>query len=167
MKFIFIFLILNLIAVSSQAKIRLRKVKEAPKTCGIMKEELFLSRPEKKIFGTEKNSIVINHQISLIGDLGQKQCVWSAEQFLILGDLKKISFYIDEYKNLLFAYAKSVSINQKSVEQKINSNQKFIQQVQINIDRCQFDEMKTLTAVHFPKCDPPKKHKKIRRKKTA
>ena len=137
---------------SEAGRIRLRKVKDAPKTCTIMKEDSTLSRTNKKILGTEKNSIIIDDQITLVGDLGQKQCVWPGEKFLPLGELKKINFYIDEYKNLMVAYHK---------------NESSTQQVQIHIDGCQIDEFKTLSQVSLPKCDPPKKIRKSKRKKVA
>lgn len=153
MRFTFIIIIL-LVSIFSPAKIRLRKVKDAPKTCSIMKEETSLSRMNKKIFGTEKNSVVIEDNVSLVGDLGHKLCEWPPEKFSPIGDLKNISFYINEYKNFIIAFQK---------------NKDSVRQVQINIDSCQFDELKTLTQVSFPKCDPPRapKNKKKIRRKTA
>ncbi len=140
---------------SEAGRIRLRKVKDAPKTCTVMKEDPTLSRADKKVLGTEKNSLIIDEQITLVGDLGQKQCIWPAEKFIQFGELKKINFYIDEYKNILVAYQKNETING------VNS----VQQIQINADNCQFDELKTLTQVNLPKCEVPRKFKKTKKTK--
>lgn len=150
MHMIALFLIL-ISCLNSEARIRLRKVKDAPRVCQIMKEEPFLSRPEKKILGTEKNSLVFDTSITLIGDLGQKQCEWPIETFSIFEEPKSAQYYIDEFKNILVAFKKMPA-------PQAGSN--IVQQLQINVDSCQISEASTLTDPSFPKCDPPKKGKK-------
>ncbi len=158
MRVLFVFFIISISFSAEAGRIRLRKVKDAPRSCGIMKEESSLTRTNKKILGTEKNSVVIDDTVSVVGDLGNKLCEWPKEKFSEIGeDAKKMSFYIDEFKNILVVY-------QKNEKQKIT--QRSIQQVQINLDNCQFDQLRTLSEVSLPKCDPPKKAKKSRKKKS-
>lgn len=145
-------------SVFLNAKIRLRKVKDAPRTCTVMKEDPLLSRANKKIFGTEKNSIVIDDGISLVGDLGHKLCSWPMASFTNLGEIKKTSFYIDEYKNILIAFQKVQAADQQV------SKQTSVRQIQINIDNCQLGELKNFTEATFPKCVPPKSKKKSKAK---
>ena len=137
-----------------QAKIRLHKVKQAALTCSQMKIENLLSRTDKKIFGTEKTSIILKDDISVVGDLGKKVCQWPAEKFAQFGDVNKLSFYIDEYKNILVPYSK---------------NENNYRLAKISLDNCNFDDEKTLSELSFPKCDKPLKKSKKRksRKKTA
>ncbi len=158
MRILFVFLILWISFFAEAGRIRLRKVKDAPRSCAIMKEETSLSRDDKKILGTEKNSIVIDETVSVIGDLGNKLCEWPKEKFSeISDDPLKMSFYIDEFKNILVVYQKNIN-EQKTFQQ-------AVQQVQINLDTCQFGQLRTLSEVSLPKCDPPKKAKKSRKKK--
>ena len=58
----------------SQARIRLRKVKDPPRTCSVMKKDELLSRPSKPIWSTERHSVVISDEITLLNDLGVKVC---------------------------------------------------------------------------------------------
>lgn len=151
MRVLFVFFIISISFSAEAGRIRLRKVKDAPRSCAVMKEESSLSRADKKILGTEKNSVVIDDTVSVVGDLGNKLCEWPKEKFSEIGeDAKKMSFYIDEFKNILVVYQKSKT---------------GLQQVQINLDNCQFDQLRTLSEVSLPKCDPPKKAKKIHKKK--
>lgn len=151
---IFILILIFISSFSTEARIRLRKVKDAPRVCQVMKEDQYLSRPEKKILGTEKNSLVFDASITLIGDLGNKQCEWPMEKFSVFEEPKTAYFYIDEFKNILVAYKKMPSKG---------SGDKIVHQLQINVDNCQISELITLTEPSIPKCDPPKKGKKKKR----
>ena len=153
MRFLFMFFIISISFSAQAGRIRLRKVKDAPRSCQLMKEESSLTRTNRKILGTEKNSVVIDDTVSVVGDLGNKLCEWPKEKFSEIGeDVKKMSFYIDEFKNILVVYQKS-------------DKQKSMQQVHINLDNCQFDQLRTLSEVSLPKCDPPKKAKKSKSRK--
>jgi hypothetical protein len=137
----------------SEARIVNRKVKEAPKTCTIMKEDIFLSRPQKIILGTLRNSIIINDEIKLVNDLGKKICEWPKEPFLAAAPVNIFEFYIDEYKNILIPYAKKET---------------GYVQFKINLSNCEFEEQKEEQSLVLPKCEPPKKKRStIKRKKTA
>jgi hypothetical protein len=149
MRFFLMSICIMFTLASEAGRIRLRKVPEAPKVCKVMKEDPLLSRRDKKILATLKNSLIINEQVSLVNDLGQKQCIWPVEKFQPLGDVRNANFYIDEYKNVLVAY------------QKVPQG---MAQVQINIDQCQFDEYKLTDEVNLPKCSPPKKIRKSKKK---
>lgn len=148
------FVILFFLSTVASAKIRLHKVKPAALTCTNMKIESSLSRADKKIYGTEKTSVILKDDISVVGDLGKKVCQWPLEKFSQFGEVNKLSFYIDEYKNILVPYAK---------------NENSYRSVKISLDNCSFEDEKTLTELNFPKCDPPTKKSKKRksRKKTA
>ncbi len=99
----------------SEARIRLRKVKEAPKTCKIMEEDDFLSRKEKKVLGTLRHSVLIEDDadeksITLVKDKGEKICQWEIAEWSAiqqnnkLPDISAFKFYIDEYKNVIYPY---------------------------------------------------------------
>lgn len=99
------FFMIVLLASVCEAKIRNRKVKEAPRSCTVMSEDHYLSRDEKKIFSTERHSLVIDEKVSLIKDKGEKICEWSLDTWNALPPLNQFSFYIDEYKEMLYPYA--------------------------------------------------------------
>lgn len=151
-----ILILIFITSIYSDARIRLRKVKDAPRVCQVMKEDQFLSRPEKKILGTEKNSLIFDGAVTLIGDLGQKQCEWPLEKFAVFQEPRNANYYIDEFKNILVAY-KKVQVE--------SSSQKIVQQLQINVENCQISNLSTLSEPSLPKCDPPKKGK--RKKKST
>lgn len=154
-------IILILIFISSNytdARIRLRKVKDAPRVCQVMKEDQYLSRPDKKILGTEKNSLIFDGAVMLIGDLGHKQCEWPLEKFAVFQEPRAANYYIDEFKNILIAF-KKVQVE--------SSNQKIVQQLQINVENCQISDLSTLSEPSLPKCDPPKKGKKKKKSTKA
>lgn len=153
-----ILILIFISSIYSDARIRLRKVKEAPRVCQVMKEDQYLSRPEKKILGTEKNSLIFDGAVTLIGDLGHKQCEWPLEKFAVFQEPRAANYYIDEFKNILIAY-KKVQIE--------NSNQKIVQQLQINVENCQISDLSTLSEPVLPKCDPPKKGKKKKKSTKA
>jgi len=163
--FLFLFFILLDISSIAQGRIRLRKVKDEPKTCTKMKVDDFLSRPEKKIFGTLRNSVVLEDDVVVIGDLGKKYCSWSLEQFnekMNLSSLNpesgemvwknQIQFYIDEYKNILVPFVKK--------------DQGYKQAV-INLSSCDFENTSYTEDLQLPKCDPPKKTSRKKKKKNS
>jgi hypothetical protein len=153
-----ILILIFISSIYSDARIRLRKVKEAPRVCQVMKEDQYLSRPEKKILGTEKNSLIFDGAVTLIGDLGHKQCEWPLEKFAVFQEPRAANYYIDEFKNVLIAY-KKVQVE--------SSNQKIVQQLQINVENCQISDLSTLSEPVLPKCDPPKKGKKKKKSTKA
>ncbi len=153
-----ILILIFISSIYSDARIRLRKVKEAPRVCQVMKEDQYLSRPEKKILGTEKNSLIFDGAVTLIGDLGHKQCEWPLDKFAVFQEPRTANYYIDEFKNVLIAY-KKVQVE--------SSNQKIVQQLQINVENCQISDLSTLSEPVLPKCDPPKKGKKKKKSTKA
>ena len=88
----------------SQARIRLRKVKDPPRTCSVMKKDELLSRPSKPIWSTERHSVVISDEITLLNDLGVKVCSWNKNLFGKTADLSQFRFYVDEYKEFIYPY---------------------------------------------------------------
>ena len=83
-----------LFSVSSEARIRLRKVKEAARTCAVMQEDKLLSRPDKKVLSTERHSLVFEDTISLVRDKGEKVCNWRVSEFDSLGAMDQFHFFI-------------------------------------------------------------------------
>ncbi len=102
-----IFFLAGLFPVSSEARIRLRKVKEAPRTCKYMTEDPLLSRSDKKVLSTERHSLVFEDSIDLVRDKGEKICQWRPSELNTLGPIENFKFYIDEYKETLFAILKN------------------------------------------------------------
>jgi len=135
-------------------RIRLRKVKDAPKTCSVMDEDHYLTRTNKRIFGTLRNSVILEDDVSVVNDLGQKVCQWSYEKLNSLGDLNKYKFYIDEYKNKLIPFSK-------------DKNQ--VRYSMIDLNDCEVGEVQTADNFDLPKCESKsKKNKKsVRRRKVA
>lgn len=129
-------------------RIRMRKVKDAPKVCSVMDEDKLLSRNSKRIYGTLRNSIILDNDISIVNDLGKKICQWPTDKWQALGDLAKYTFYIDEQRNALYPYMK-------------DSNQ--YQFVKISLDDCELGELQTTDKLELPKCEV-KKSKKSRSK---
>ena len=74
-----------------------RRVKDAPKVCAVMKEDKFLSKQKKQVFGTLKHSVVIEDNVSILNDLGKKECQWPFEKLNIYGNIDNFNYYIDEY----------------------------------------------------------------------
>lgn len=130
------------------ARIRMRKVKDAPKVCSVMDEDKLLSRNSKRIFGTLRNSIILENDISVVDDLGKKICQWPTDKWHPLGDLNKYSFYIDEQRNALYPYMKG------------NNQYQFMK---ISLDDCELGEIQTADKLELPKCES-KKSKKVRSK---
>lgn len=141
----------------------MRKVKDEPKTCSVMNLDSNLSRKNKKIFGTLKNSVVIEDSISVVGDLGKKTCSWGKEEFFQKLNLNSTTlanannkaewqFYIDEYKNVLVP---SVKIDDS------------VFQATVHLDNCAFDDVKTVEKPTYPECKRPTSKKKSSKKKTT
>lgn len=148
----------------SEAKIRLRKVKEAPKTCKTMVEDSFLSRKDKKVLGTLRHSVLIedddeDQSITLVKDKGEKICQWDLEQWSAiqqtnrLPDIRFFSFYIDEYKNVIYPY----------VQKKDKSY--FVMSVPINT--CDLSVQQTNAKLELPKCEKPSKKKRSKKRSIA
>ena len=139
--------------VSAEAgRIRLRKVPVAPKVCANMDEDKFLSRGGKRIFGTLRNSVIIEQDISLVDDLGKKICQWPTNKWQAYGDPTKFNFYIDEQRNALYPYMKS------------DSN---YQVMKISLDDCSIGELQTTDKLELPKCESKKKSRTRTKRKVA
>lgn len=130
---------------SAQAgKIKLRKVKEDPKVCTVMSEDKLLSKSNKRIYGTLRNSMIFDDNISMVNDLGKKVCQWSYDKWLPLGDLTKYTYYIDEQRNKLYSYTKI-------------ENQ--YRMVKVDLENCELGEPQTTAQLDLPKCEKQKKSK--------
>ncbi|MBY0553471.1 hypothetical protein K2P97_03010 [bacterium] len=161
------FLIVAAIILSfahSEARIRLRKVKEAPKACVTMKEDNFLSRKDKKVLGTLRHSILIEKNneepsITLVKDKGEKICQWTLDKWSSieinnkLPNTEAFKFHIDEYKEVLYPY---VQKDDKSY---------FI--MEISFKDCSLDTQITKASLDLPKCENPKKSRKPSSKKKS
>lgn len=137
---------------SEAGRIRMRKVKDAPKVCSHMEEDKLLSRGNKRIFGTLRNSVIIEQDVALVDDLGKKVCLWPSNKFQVLGDLTKYSFYIDEQRNALYPYMKS------------DAN---YQVIKISLDDCSIGEIQTTDKLELPKCESKKKSRGRSKRKVA
>ena len=158
-----IFFVYSFSAVS-EARIRNRKVKEAPRVCKVMDEDKFLSRDHKKVWGTLRHSVVIEssadvHNVTLLKDKGEKICQWKLEQWDSirsengLPDISEFRFYIDEYKEILYPYVK-----------KADSSYFMLT---IPIKACALGQQVTKEKLEIPKCDPPKKKAAPKKKRPA
>lgn len=130
----------------------MRKVKDAPKVCSVMEEDKLLSRGSKRIFGTLRNSIILENDISIVNDLGKKICQWSVNKWQSLGDLSKYSFYIDEQRNALYPYMKM---------------QNQYQFVKISLDDCELGEVQAADKLDLPKCESKKKSRSKSKRRVA
>ena len=143
-------------------RIRNRKVKEAPKICGLMQEDVHLTRDGKMVYGTLRHSLVFENDeqmnsISLVKDKGEKICQWKSTVWN--GILKNnqvenqinFKYYVDEYKEILYAYAHKAD---KSY---------FI--MTIPFATCSLEQQVTRADLELPKCEIPKKTKKKSRVK--
>ena len=145
-------IVLTTAATAEAGRIRMRKVKDAPKVCSNMEEDKLLSRGGKRIFGTLRNSVIIEQDVALVDDLGKKVCQWPSNKFQAFGDLTKYSFYIDEQRNALYPYMKS------------DSN---YQVMKISLDDCSFGELQTTDKLELPKCESKKKSRVRSKRKVA
>ncbi len=162
MRFIPALMLCLLFFQSAEAKIRLRKVKEAPKTCKVMEEDSFLSRKEKKVLGTLRHSVLIEDSveksITLVKDKGEKICQWNLDEWSNiqqdnkLPDIKSFKFYIDEYKNVIYPF----------VQKKDKSY--FVMSVPIKT--CDLSEHYTNAKLELPKCEKPTKAKRRTKKRS-
>lgn len=149
-------LILSLLIVISftfaaeAGRIRMRKVKDAPKVCSHMDEDKLLSRGNKRIFGTLRNSVILENDISVVNDLGKKICHWPSDKWQALGDVNKYAFYIDEQRNALYPYMKA-------------ENQ--YQFLKISLDDCELGEIQTTDKLELPKCEKKKKSSRSKSKR--
>lgn len=146
----------------SEAKIRNRKVKEAPRVCKTMIEESLLSRKDKKVLGTLRHSVLIEddeieQSITLVKDKGEKICQWDfAEWSAIqannkLPDISSFKFFIDEYKNVIYPYVQKPD------------NSFFV--MTIPIQTCDLSNQITRVKLELPKCEIQAKSKKRSAKK--
>lgn len=116
-----------------------------------MKEDNFLSRGGKRIFGTLRNSVIINQEISVVDDLGKKICTWPLEKLSQYAEPGTFDFYIDEYKNRLYPHFKK-------------ENGFFV--VAVNLEDCSLAETSYLEKLNFPKCEKPSKKKSRKRRRS-
>ena len=137
--------------VSFAGRIRLRKVKEAPKVCAHMVEDNYLSRKNRKVYGTLRNSLIFEDQVLVVDDLGQKICQWPNEKWAPLGDVTKYKFYIDEKRNKIYSYLKNAEANQYQV-------------AEVDINNCQLGSLQTVSDLDLPKCEKVKKSKVVKSK---
>lgn len=135
--------VLFVFSFQTEARIRLRKVKEAPKTCQVLKEDPLLSRPDKKVLSTERHSLIFEDTISLVRDKGEKICSWRISEFDSLAPVDQFQFFIDEYKDVLYSYVK-------------NADQSYFIMT-IPFATCSLETKVTLPEFQAPTCEKPKK----------
>lgn len=134
-----------------------RKVKEAPKVCAIMTEDKLLSKDKKQVFGTLKHSVVIEDNISILNDLGKKECQWPFEKLNIYGDIESFSYYIDEYKNYIYPYFK-------------NTDKAGYTMLKVSLSTCEIEDSYNNDKLEFPKCakpEGPSKKSKSKKKRSV
>ena len=141
----------GLVEKAEAGRIRLRKVKEAPKTCSTMAEDQYLSKPDKRILGTLKNSLIFEDDITVVDDLGKKVCQWSYDNWTSYGDLSQFQFFINEQKNELIPFQK-------------NENGYLVSK--IDLSNCEMNDLKVVQELQLPKCESSKKRTKLRTKKS-
>lgn len=153
MKNIMLFLVVALsITQAVEARIVNRKVKEAPKVCAIMQEDRLLSKENKQVFGTLKHSVVIEGNVSILNDLGKKECQWPFDKLNAYGNIGDFNYYIDEYKNYIYPYVK-------------NEDQKSYTMLKISLVSCEIEDAVTYDKLELPKCEKPSSGKKSKSKK--
>jgi hypothetical protein len=143
--------LLFVFAFNAEARIRLRKVKEAPKTCQTLKEDPLLSRPDKKVLSTERHSLIFEDGINLVRDKGEKICSWRLSEFDSFAPMEQFQFFIDEYKEILYSYVK-------------NADQSYFIMT-IPFATCSLDTKVTLPEFQPPKCEKPKKKSSAKKRK--
>jgi hypothetical protein len=129
-----------------------RRVKDAPKVCAVMKEDKFLSKENKQVFGTLKHSVVIEDNISILNDLGKKECQWPFEKLNIYAEVDSFNYYIDEYKNYIYPYFKNVEKNSYTM-------------LKVSLATCEIEDSYDNDKLEFPKCSKPPAAKKSKSKK--
>ena len=136
----------------AEGRIRLRKVKEAPRVCQAMKEDKLLSRNDKKVLSTERHSLIFEETVSLVRDKGEKICSWRVSELESLGALDQFHFFIDEYKEILYSYVKNLDESYLIITTPFAT--------------CSLETKVTLPQFEPPKCEPPKKKSSaLKRKK--
>ena len=131
-----------------------------------MAEDPMLSREGKKVLGTLRHSILIENEsseagedsptISLVKDKGEKICQWTYAQWSEIlrnnkiDNIAKFSFFVDEYKEVLYPYVKK------------DDNSYFLMSIPFN--SCEFATQSTKVTLDLPKCDIP--HKGLNRRKS-
>lgn len=143
--------LLFVFSFQAEARIRLRKVKEAPKTCQTLKEDPLLSRPEKKVLSTERHSLIFEDGISLVRDKGEKICNWRVSEFDSFAPVEQFQFFIDEYKEVLYSYVK-------------NADQSYFIMT-IPFATCSLETKVTLPEFQAPVCEKPKKKSSSKKRK--
>ena len=145
LKIVLLFSVVGLfISQSVEARIVNRKVKEAPRVCAPMKEDSYLSRDGKRIFGTLRNSVIINEEIIVVDDLGKKICQWPLDKLSQFAEPLTFDFYIDEYKNKLYPH--------------IKKENGFLV-MSVDLADCSMADTSYLEKLDFPKCVKPVKKK--------
>lgn len=163
MKRIMIFLLLPGLSVclpAEAARIRNRKVREAPRSCRLMSEDSFLSRRDKKVLGTLRHSLIIENSedartVTLIKDKGEKICEWKLEQWQSieadnkLPEVTDFKFHVDEYKEILYPYVRKAD------------GSYFL--LKVPFKTCELSDQSTKAKLELPKCEPPKKKSRKKR----
>jgi hypothetical protein len=139
------------ISFSVDARIRLRKVKEAPRVCAFMGEDKLLSRPDKKVLSTERHSIVFDENITLVKDKGEKICSWRPTEFDTIARMDHFSFYIDEKKEMIYPHAQMPDGS--------------VMTMKVSLADCSLENRVTLSQFEIPKCEKTKSSSKRKHKK--
>ena len=105
--------LLFFISFKAESRIRLRKVKEAPRVCAFMGDDKLLSRSDKKVLSTERHSLIFDENIMLIKDKGEKICSWRPSEFDTIAPLNQFSFYIDEIKEVIYPHVKLADVREE------------------------------------------------------
>lgn len=144
-------------SVEVEARIRMNKVKDAPKTCKVMGEDPYLSRPYRRVWVTQRSSVVVDREnlVVLVDDLGRKICDWKSDDFEALGNLQDFRFYIDEYKEMFYPFVK-------------REEGGFLR-IDVPFKTCSLSKQQATEQVDLPKCTPPptKKAKRSSKRRPA
>lgn len=139
----------------SSGRIVNRRVKEAPKVCAVMQEDKLLSKDKKIVYGTLKHSVVIEDDVSVLNDLGKKECQWSFDKLNTYGSVNSFNYYIDEYKNYIYPYFKKPDDSGYTI-------------LKVSLSTCEIEDSSELDKLELPKCGKPiKKKRKSVKKKTG
>lgn len=142
--------LISCVSLIAESRIRMRKVTEAPKVCDYMAEDKLLSRPDKRVYSTLRYSLVIEDDIALVKDKGERICEWSLDEWNISAPVKEFQFYIDEYKDILYPFAKR--------------DDGFIFTMKVALTDCKLTDKNNKEKFEKPACEKPKKVS--RKKKT-
>ena len=144
-----------LIPPAEAGRIVNRRVKDAPKVCAVMAEDKFLSKENKQVFGTLKHSVVIEDNISILNDLGKKECQWPFEKLNIYAEVDSFNYYIDEFKNYIYPYFK-------------NTDTQGYTMLKVSLSTCEIEDSYANNKLEFPKCSkPPAKKSKPKKKRNV